>query len=292
MNNKDCIYKTSRENLCVAFSCEGVKNTDINTWITKPHFHSSFELQYMLCGRAQITTPNESLPLDLNTFCIIPPKTEHFISCAEGIYAEKFAIRINLIKTDKLRDFDFYGYVSGILGRLTSPAVFSCDDAQMYIERLISLAEDGSEIAEMQRASLLDLIIISICGILENGIITGEKSENGSTGNKNDYYSAGIENYIVRNYDKKVSLKMLSEELHLSERQCERIIKRHFDMDFRSLLLKQRMVIARQLVGERRFSLEEISEKCGYSSYAGFYKAFKQYYKISPGKFHLSFPYS
>ncbi len=288
MNNKDRICKINIENLRVTFSYGGVKSAAVNPWITKPHFHSSFELQYVLSGNAQITAPNENKILNSNTFCIIPPKTEHFISGIDGMYAEKFAIRISLAKTDKPRCFDFYGYVTEILGKLTSPFVFPCNDAQMYIERLISLSGGNSEISELQISALLELLLISVCRYLENSILSDEKKGSDPFNNKNDLYSAQIESYIVRNYDKKVSLKMLSDELHLSERQCERIIKQHFDMDFRALLLKQRMVIAKQLVGERVFSLEEISEKCGYSSYAGFYKAFKQYYKVSPGKFHFS----
>ncbi len=286
MKNDDLTYKISKENLSATFSFGQVKKSTKNPWISKPHFHSSIELQYILNGNATITTTNQTKAINAGCFCIIPPKTEHFILASKDTETEKFAMRIDFVNTRKEHEFDFYKYVTSIFGNMSQATIIHDHETQSHFEKLIKLSCETNQINKIQISAFLMLILISLCEAIKDTDIFTNKPRQTNFSNKTHMYSAKIEAYIVRNYDKKISLKMLSHELSLSNRQCERIIKEYFNMDFRTLLLKQRMVIAKQLINERAYSLEAISEKCGYSSYAGFYKAFKQYYKASPNKFH------
>lgn len=89
-------------------------------------------------------------------------------------------------------------------------------------------------------------------------------------------YSLSVREFFSRRYGEDVRLSNLADELHLSERQTERLVLLHTGRSFRDELTATRMAVADQLIAEGRLSLSEIAAYVGYRSYAGFYKAIKR----------------
>lgn len=90
-------------------------------------------------------------------------------------------------------------------------------------------------------------------------------------------YGFIIQEFISMNYNKSIQLKELSNELHLSERQTERLVKIHTGNSFKEEVAKIRVKVAKQLLSSSGMTLSEIAEYVGYESYAGFWKAMKKY---------------
>ncbi len=90
-------------------------------------------------------------------------------------------------------------------------------------------------------------------------------------------YGFIIQEFISMNYNKNVQLCDLANELHLSERQTERLVKIHTGNSFKQEVRKIRINVARQLLSSSKMTLSEVSEYVGYESYAGFWKAMKKY---------------
>lgn len=86
-------------------------------------------------------------------------------------------------------------------------------------------------------------------------------------------------------YDKEISLADISKLLYLSQSQTNRIIRQHFGMTWRELVIKKRMEVALWHIANRDWSLAEIASFVGYTSERGFYTAFKKYYNKAPGFF-------
>ena len=84
-----------------------------------------------------------------------------------------------------------------------------------------------------------------------------------------------IQEFISMNYNKNIKLCDLASELHLSERQTERLVKTYTGNSFKDEVRKIRIKVARQLLSSSEMALSEVAEYVGYESYAGFWKAMK-----------------
>lgn len=88
-------------------------------------------------------------------------------------------------------------------------------------------------------------------------------------------YGFIIQEFISTNYNKKIKLSDLADELHLSERQTERLVRLHTGNSFKEEVRKIRINVAHQLLSSSGMTLSEIAQYVGYESYAGFWKAMK-----------------
>ena len=90
-------------------------------------------------------------------------------------------------------------------------------------------------------------------------------------------YGFLIYEFFSNRYSEDVHLSDLAEDLHLSERQAERLVIEHTGNSFRDELTVTRVNIARQLLETSDMTLAEVAGYVGYRSYAGFWKAMKRY---------------
>ena len=89
-------------------------------------------------------------------------------------------------------------------------------------------------------------------------------------------YAFIIEEYLKVNYAKDIRLADLAAELNLSEKHTERLVKKYTGNTFKQELASIRIKTAKLLISSTDMSMTEISEYVGYSSYSGFYKAYKK----------------
>ena len=85
-----------------------------------------------------------------------------------------------------------------------------------------------------------------------------------------------IEEFFSKKYNSNVTLDDLAKELMLSRKQTEREVKRITGNTFIGELSKRRIDAAILLTQTTSLPLVKISEIVGYSSYCGFYKAYKR----------------
>ncbi len=90
-------------------------------------------------------------------------------------------------------------------------------------------------------------------------------------------YGFIIYEFFANNYARDVKLCDLSQQLHLSSRQVERLVMEHTGKSFREQLTYTRIAMAKELLNTTSMPLGEISRYVGYHSYAGFWKAMKKY---------------
>ena len=87
-------------------------------------------------------------------------------------------------------------------------------------------------------------------------------------------YEFIIREYINLNYNKDIRISDLARELHLSEKQTQRLVIKYTGKTFKREIIQRRIDIATHMMNEGRFSLNEISEYLGYQNYSGFWKIF------------------
>ncbi len=94
-----------------------------------------------------------------------------------------------------------------------------------------------------------------------------------------------IMNYLNTHYEQTVSLKRVSEELHLNASYISQLIKNETGLNYTQYITELRIGKAKELLVNTKLSLAEISEAVGFNDYFYFIKKFKREVGVTPGKF-------
>lgn len=103
-----------------------------------------------------------------------------------------------------------------------------------------------------------------------------------------------IANYIRTHYDdSNLNLKILADKFYKTPAYLSRKFKEHFGVGILDYLASTRLDAAKQKLLETDWSIEQISEHCGYTNTVTFSRQFKSYTAMTPGRFrqaHKLFP--
>lgn len=85
-----------------------------------------------------------------------------------------------------------------------------------------------------------------------------------------------------------VTLNDFAENMGVSPRHAERIIKDYYGASFKKLRYEAKMAMAATLLEKKNISVEECSAKCGYTTSSAFITAFKKKYGVTPKEYKES----
>ena len=141
------------------------------------------------------------------------------------------------------------------------------------IREVIKVNEE-KELAYQLRTRILLLEFIE--GILkEEGFCQADIA--GATGMQRELLA-----YIQEHYTEKVTLAMLAQEFHLSEKYISWYFKEHFHISFIQYVQHLRMTKAKDLLLTTEQSVTEIAFCCGYPSVNYFIRSFKEEHGATP----------
>ena len=79
-----------------------------------------------------------------------------------------------------------------------------------------------------------------------------------------------------------LTLQMLAEEFHLSERYISEYFKEHFSIGFMQYVGHLRMTKAKHLLLDTDLPITEVAFSCGFNSVNLFIRKFKEQYQLTP----------
>lgn len=94
-----------------------------------------------------------------------------------------------------------------------------------------------------------------------------------------------IMKYLNDNFQQDISLKRISENLHLNPSYISQLVKSETGVNYTQYVTELRIGKAKELLKTTRLSLAEISEAVGFNDYFYFIKRFKRETGVTPGKF-------
>lgn len=109
--------------------------------------------------------------------------------------------------------------------------------------------------------------------------------ENYSTGALTDKYTEKIIEYIIKNYNKKISIEDFAEMYNVSPSYLSRTFKAQTHHTFHDFLNKYRIQKSIELLDSGKYKVYEVSYMVGFSEYKYFCSVFKKYMKYSPIEF-------
>ncbi len=217
---------------------------------------SSFGLSLSLGGRIVYTQNGESLVSDTNRAIIHPQGSSYSFVCErEGDF-----IVINFYATDFFTD-KFLSY------EISSP--------ERLVERYYDLRE-VCFIGDRVRALSIMYEILAI--------ISDEESGAKST------VLAPAMRYLWSNYTSpELSNEKLAARAHISESYFRRLFLKTYSVTPRQYIINARIRLAKQLLSERRLSVSEVAEKCGFGAVYHFCRTFKESTGYTPHSYSEKF---
>ncbi|WP_448549544.1 GlxA family transcriptional regulator [Thalassotalea fusca] len=98
-----------------------------------------------------------------------------------------------------------------------------------------------------------------------------------------------IMNWIKEHIDEVITVKRLSELVHLSERQCHRLFLKETEMTPAQYVEKYRMQIASELLATTGREIKSIALVVGFETYNGFSRAFERSFSVTPTAYRKAF---
>ncbi len=90
--------------------------------------------------------------------------------------------------------------------------------------------------------------------------------------------------HIESNIDSHLTLDSVAAHFYVSRGTINRVFHDTMGTSFHRFLTQRRLILSKSLISEGE-GLEAVAERCGFSDYSVFYKAFKKEYGLSPREF-------
>ena len=91
-----------------------------------------------------------------------------------------------------------------------------------------------------------------------------------------------IEKFIDENIYKKITLNMISQEVHLSMEYVSYLFKKNVGKTVIEYVNEKKMLLAKNIIQTEGLSLKELAESLGYENYGYFSRIFKKHFNTSP----------
>ncbi len=251
-------------------------------WNVRSHFHSCYEIHFVTEGSLELYVGDRPIILSENDICIIPPNLSHYTRNTP-ISAKKASLLFSLghRKTHDNLNGGEYEVYSGIYEKM--PYVKVINDSDIYEKYLKSILNVFGELSGIYKIrALFTLMFIEITKRLSGADLVLHDNKGETPSGLENTRIVKIENYINKNYMNDITLKDMANYLHLSKRQTDRTLEKLTGLNFGGLLLKKRMARASELILNSQVPINEIALQIGYSSYNGFYSAFKKMFGVTP----------
>ena len=93
--------------------------------------------------------------------------------------------------------------------------------------------------------------------------------------------------YIQRNYNRKISLDEISNNLHYSKVKITQTFRKKYGKTINDTIIEYRMNAALKKLEENNETINEIAYLCGFSDEAYFSNSFRKFYGISPKEWRI-----
>lgn len=248
------------------------------------HSHSFYEILLCKSGNLQYLIGDTRYQLQKNDLVFLPPGISHCPILTDHIkdpyrrivlwVNSDFQSELNTIIKETCKDNDFsISHMPNII-RLSGTLFYYVDNLieQLLLERNNCLP--GNELSCIGLYIQLFAFLYRTSCTYSTIAPKPEKKE----------LLDNIISYIENNLSEDISLKSISSHFLVSQSSISQLFKKQLDLSFYRVVTQRRLIEAKNLIFEG-IPLKEIPERCGFSDYSVFYKAFIKEYGISPRQF-------
>lgn len=249
---------------------EKLKNHRYN-WSTYRHCNAEYELHILLNGKIPVEIEEKNVVLKAREGIIIIPGQFHApLKPIEDI--EHFSLSFS-VPEGELADL--------LNSEITSYMHFDIsDDMCKTCLEIYSECEHCNSYRNERIMALITNLMISVLRKLDL-----DKKDNGAFSAPELERADIIDNFFGLSLEYVQGSKQLASQLHLSERQLNRVISRLYGMTFQQKMTQTKMDRSAWLLRSTTKKVGEIAQMVGYNSEAAFYQAFRKHFNVTPQKY-------
>lgn len=245
------------------------------------HLHTMLEVQFAYSNDLKVTIQTDQGILVPEGSLILIPANELHSTRAQGGSRMVFNMALHRLPAgDEKKDFSEYRYYSGLLGQIREPTILNSSILALCLTQLLELPDTPAN--SHQRIILLEFFFIQLCKQAKLGGNPENSQFSDVPGGRYNQEYFLIEHFVNTHYHLKTTIDDIAGILHVSRRQADRIVEQVFGKSYAALVTDRRMSIAETLLKKTNLSCTQIAESVGFSSYPGFFLAFRQYFGVSP----------
>lgn len=238
------------------------------------HSHPYYEIYFLAEGTRYFFLKNSMYKIPPMTVIVIPPHVMHMTQ--GGPY-----LRYNVYVSAKMLD----EYSERLLSRLSLKTLRVDESNRVLLFKLFEKAEQFNKEPNLQIRSqalsgMLSAYLFFISELEPNENMDGEDKFSKSDYIPEQYLK--IVEYLSDNCKEKISLEDLSGRFFIAKTTLIHNFKRYFSSSPMELLLNLRLAKAERYLVDNLYTVEQISEICGFSSANYFGLIFKKKKGISP----------
>ena len=223
------------------------------------HLHRSFEFMYVQDGNMNIQIGNKNYSLQKNKAALIFPGQLHAYSTKE--YSKSF---LCIFSVDYI--YDFYNLVKG----KTADNPTFLFDSSSCLNQLINSDKNSFTVKSA---------LYNIAGQFRNNCSLTD------TADENLELLENIINYVQKHFNEQLSLKQLAKKLGYHYNYISSYINENIGTNFCTLVNMFRIDYACELLTEKKYTVTEISQKCGFENVRSFNRNFKFLHNCTPSEY-------
>lgn len=254
---------------------------DVN-WASSGHEHDHFELVYLKRGGAEFETSEETVTLLPHNIVIIKPHQLHKITVTSP-HCEFLVLNFTIdLEEGTLLNPDISELTEIISELCQRPHMILTPGPKNAVQNSLKRIMWAYQHREKWDMLLSDLLLAELFIYISREILTSS-GFSGSDGTNDAMIAA--RDYILENYENRISLSELANHVYLSESYLSHTFKARFGLSPKNFILQTRINRAKDLLSSTDMKINDIAIKVGFLSQQRFNDAFKRLENLTPLKY-------
>ena len=246
------------------------------------HTHHYFEIQCVLQGLADYTTPVGVVPVKKNDLILVPPDTPHGLFIPHNGTVISIGIRKSTFEKafrDILSsDLPISHYLRNTMAGRQNNEIFFLGALDDFALQLLLMMYRQQKVGTVEANKINDHLIQSFIYYI------AEKSTDETMFGTAEYLQDkiwDIRMHMIENY-RDVTLASMAKHFHYSESYLSRLISRQLGMSFSQMLQTIRLEKSCELLTNSDIRITELCERVGYDNESYYIQLFRKTYGITP----------
>jgi AraC-like DNA-binding protein len=256
------------------------------------HFHSEFELLYVIDGKGTSFVADSIEHFQDNDLVLIGSNLPHFWRRAEAYFQEKNSLKVNYIVIqfpgdffkDQINNYPEFYRIGELLKRSSRGIRFEKEIAKKVSNKIIKV----NQIKGIKRILLLLEILELLATTDKYRFLAGELYQHETHDFTNDRLTR-VMHFLNTNYRHKIELKKVAEIANLHPSAFCRFFKEKSGKSLSEFVNDLRIGYACRLIIENKLSMSQICFECGFNNLSNFNKTFKKHLNLTPSGYLREF---
>lgn len=253
------------------------------------HNHAAIEMQFILSGSGLLLVNDHEYRFAPYSIHIIGHNVFHAVIPDSQSPLNRFTLRFTfrrICDNDDWFPLTEAEQIKSLLSRLRYSGLYNKDNNESIFRLIQEIRNELKTPSLGSYANAQSLFAQVIVRTVREIVRDSDANTTYAMPSKaKDYQRPSIIDQFFSNYRQQLTLEMLAEQLNLSTRQVNRLLKQHYNVSFKQKLLSTRIEVAKDFLRTSDLPIEHIAREIGCESPPHFYCIFQDKTGMTPSEY-------